>query len=92
MINDDLISRSALLEEFKEPGFLMSAIIRHTIGKAPAIDAEPVRHGRWIRPAFDPAWVKCSECGCYWEGGIVENCNMYYCPNCGAKMDAEVEG
>jgi len=42
---EDLISRDALLEEFKEPGFLMSFIIRHTIEKAPAVDAEPVRQG-----------------------------------------------
>ena len=62
------------------------------IDEAPIIDAELVKHGLWIRPTFDPAWVKCSECGCYWEGGIVENCSMHYCPNCGAKMDAEAEG
>lgn len=49
-------------------------------------NAEPVRHGKWIR------WrdlngikrCKCSEC-------IVSYGNMDtpYCPNCGAKMDAE---
>ena len=47
---------------------------------------EPVRHGRWLKLAYDPAWTKCSECRCNWEWGIVENCNMIYCPNCGAKM------
>ena len=51
-------------------------------------NAEPVRHGKWIR------WrdlngikrCKCSEC-------IVSYGNMDtpYCPNCGAKMDAERE-
>lgn len=55
---------------------------------APTIDAEPVRRGRWT------------------EDGLCENCGFdalffmdshiqvrtHYCPNCGAKMDAGVEG
>ena len=79
MNNNDLISRSALLEEFKEPGFLMSAIIRFTIEKAPAVDAEPVRHGRWEHG------IQCPYCG------QVDLAKPNYCCNCGAKMDAEVQ-
>ena len=55
------------------------------------IDAEPVKHGRWING-------KCSECGCtplrkvYLRGELVyeEQFDYDFCPNCGAKMD-EVE-
>ena len=60
--------------------------ISNLIKDMPTVDAEPVRHGYWIR------WrdlngikrCKCSEC-------IVSYGNMDtpYCPNCGAKMDAE---
>lgn len=58
---------------------------------APTIDAVPVVHGRWEFPIFedeedglDPR-VKCSECGCI-EAALAK---WNYCPNCGAKMDAE---
>ena len=58
------------------------------IFNAPAVDAEPVRHGRWI---YKPAWSNadwgvylCSECNKpYWWN------TDHYCPNCGAKMDKE---
>ncbi len=55
------------------------------------VEYAEVRHGRWMKLAYDPAWTKCSECGCNWEWGMVENCNMNFCPNCGAKMDLEVD-
>lgn len=54
----------------------------------PTIDAEPVRHGKWIfnpSDAFEAMFAKpkCSECG--FESADGGN----YCPNCGARMDAE---
>ena len=61
---------------------------------APTIDAEPVRHGRW-ELIEEQQWncefmilvaYKCSECG----KEIVPN-KENYCPNCGAKMDVEVQ-
>ena len=65
------------------------------LDEAPTIDAEPVRHGRWIsekcnhkpcRIKNPEKWVtyKCSVCG-YSNGRKQSN----YCPNCGAKMDKE---
>lgn len=70
------------------------------IAKAPTIDAEPVRHGRWIRD--DLGRTCCSvceklvpyveeydtdeDCGGTYEVEIDET---PYCPNCGAKMDLE---
>lgn len=51
---------------------------------APAVDAEPVQHGRWIGTPIGT--IKCSLCG--------GSYNIYkgfakYCPNCGARMDLE---
>ena len=43
-MNNDLISRSALLAALVEGGIL-PAMVRRTIEKAPAVDAMP---GRWI--------------------------------------------
>ncbi|MBQ1296902.1 MAG: hypothetical protein IIY21_22850 [Clostridiales bacterium] len=57
-------------------------------------DAEPVRHGHWIRSS-DGAWAECSKCHASidismgWslynaDGDEVEH---DWCPHCGAKMD-----
>ena len=51
-----------------------------------AVDAEVVRHGEWLILDYSPAWTKCSECGSCWEWGMIQDCNISYCPNCGAKM------
>lgn len=66
------------------------------LDNAPTIDAEPVRHGHWVKSSeykgdnisgyTDIHWV-CSECG---EEAIVNEWYVYdltdYCPHCGAKM------
>lgn len=56
------------------------------VEEAPAIEAEPMKHGRWDGPfkvSADDVGYKCSVCG---EYGVP--C-WNYCPNCGAKMDLE---
>ena len=58
---------------------------------APTIEAEPVRHGRWIeQEGYDgDVYYSCSACGCDWIciDGTPEENDMHYCPKCGAKMD-----
>lgn len=57
------------------------------VKNAPAIEAEPVRHGKWVwvRDKHNyPMGMKCSECG-----RRVKNLGENYCPKCGAKMDLE---
>lgn len=61
---------------------------------APSVEAEPVRHGRWIG-AESQCGIGCPFCGT----PVDEFCNSIdyiyliyepnYCPNCGAKMDGE---
>lgn len=49
-----------------------------------AADVSPVRHGRWVCVDTDnEQFFICNRCKRreYWESN--------YCPNCGAKMDAE---
>ena len=57
----------------------------------PTVDAEPVRHGRWIAvPSSDVMTgkaYKCSECNKMRYGSFMPN----YCQNCGAKMDGEAD-
>ena len=55
--------------------------------------SEPVRHGRWIvedividnNGRTMPDWPRCSECD------RQSDLEYDYCPNCGAKMDEEVQ-
>lgn len=63
--------------------------------KLPTTDAEPVRHGRWIgypeclRYKSD---IECSVCGEVFNILSNETKRFDYCPNCGAKMEAEEKG
>lgn len=112
-MNNDLISRAALLSDLNE--LYMAALRKDVVSvesiyeldhlsmlvkDAPAVDAEPVRHGRWI-PMYEEiemltteGWImretqtawKCSECGREEE---IARDTMLYC-HCGAKMDEEV--
>ena len=56
-------------------------ILRSASGK-PTIDAEPVRHGKWILG-------KCNRCGehaPFWSMATTYY-ESNFCPNCGARMD-----
>ena len=58
--------------------------VRRQIKKAPTIEAEPVRHGRWVpTPECDSCWCSC--CKKQYTGFFASWWN--YCPNCGVKMD-----
>lgn len=62
--------------------YAVTANILNSSACFPTIDAEPVRHGRWIRVDAFKSW-ECSECG------ALERHNCFdYC-HCGAKMDAK---
>lgn len=57
----------------------------------PAADVAPVVHGKWI-VRFDGPYNRrrcyCSHCGKHnGVGGIAQNQEKPYCPNCGAKMN-----
>lgn len=60
------------------------------IDQMPTIEAEPVRHGRWIRreTVLDTE-CKCSVCG--YKDFVPKHDNYWFrrkfCPNCGALMD-----
>ena len=69
---------------------------------APAVDAEPERHGRWIFDKNKNDWgiggYVCSECQaknnnlpCTKVAVPLMFVGANYCPNCGAKMDEEKE-
>ena len=61
-------------------------VLSELIANAPTVDAEPVRHGHWIRN--DNGTYSCSEC----QSWIPNEQHYYarYCLHCGAKMDRKV--
>lgn len=58
---------------------------------APTIEAEPVRHGRWIFEKGDETTCLdgyiCSSCKQGFHTHVPYFEDFDYCPNCGAKMD-----
>lgn len=56
--------------------------LKRCIDEALAIDAEPVRHGKWIKVNPKDAWYQCSEC-------LGTSGKWNYCPYCGARMDGD---
>lgn len=60
------------------------------LDKVKAVEAEPVRHGRWI---YDGMVWHCSECGrnpTYGMGYTQGRNELYkYCPFCNARMDGK---
>lgn len=75
----DLISRKALIERYGEPCHSFLDVIE----TMPAIDAEPVRHSKWV--CRTPGVFSCGAC----LGLALGNRPTCYCPECGARMDGE---
>lgn len=95
-MNDDLISRSALLEEFDWVNRATAGegnyeedlrLLVKRVTEMPAEDAEIVRHGYWVDTPI--GIIKCNLCG---AGFNIYKGFVKYCGSCGAKMDAEVVG
>ena len=58
-------------------------VVEDAVENAPTVDAEPVRHGRWIDTG---SGQECSVCG---EIQYGYDSFRNYCANCGARMDGE---
>ena len=84
-----LIDADRLLQGYEDHDFIDT----HVVWNAPTVDAVPVRHGKWFIGTV-PYFV-CSECKnrtpLRWNErrGYVLDYRSPYCPNCGAKMEAE---
>jgi len=69
----------------------MYEVYKDDIDAAPTVDAEVVRHGRWVRTTTNPGIKSC-------YGYVHDACSFCgsedlfipkYCSNCGAKMDLQ---
>ena len=74
--------------------------VEDMIENAPAVDAAPVKRGRWVEyplclgyeGAYSDDHIVCSNCKSVWS--IIDNDTerFDYCPRCGARMDGEADG
>ena len=62
--------------------------VLETIRNAPTVEAEPIRHGKWVKYYGYEDRYYCSNCQDIWRSERIK-C-LKYCPTCGAKVD-EVE-
>lgn len=90
----EYIDREKALECLKIARFYCPCAYDEISG-LPAADVAPVRHGRWVHDNYEDCSeqfeiVKCTNCGhkAYAMAIYVRGGN--YCPNCGARMDLEV--
>lgn len=79
-----LIDADALINTLNKEKIEFNEDINYFILYAPTIDAEPVRHGKWIKSEKSDFEWECSECGY----GLTDN-KLTYCYDCGAKMDLD---
>ena len=93
-LEEAIMMTGAVKVKDEETAYEFAAILAN----APAVDAIPVVHGRWItypeclayEGAYHDEHIVCSACRSVWN--IIDNDTerFDYCPACGAKMDEEV--
>lgn len=72
------------------PSWAIQDGIEDIFATFPTADVVEVKHGEWI--SLHNGYYKCSCCGTYWKlVGTPELNGMYYCLNCGAKMQLDEE-
>ena len=80
-LKDDILKSAVMIDDRGiQTGY---EIAIELIKRQPTVDAEPIRHGKWIEyPAAD-GMNQCSVCG------VLRFGDSNYCPNCGCRMDEE---
>ena len=71
--------------DFRSDGETVANSVEDILSELPAVDAAPVRHGRWKEdPSGYGFWI-CSACGFVSEASAADM--LYkFCPVCGADM------
>lgn len=102
MTMDDLISRKAAIDIMQAKGDMAMGTPKavfynaaHMLETLPAVDAEPVRRGKWVAadgmmPPEYHGKKRCSICAQFAMHDLYGRERLSrYCPNCGAKMGGE---
>ena len=85
-----LIDADALKKKKKHSHkeFFENVVSVYDIDNAPTIEAEPIKHGRWINVKISlsgDSSAECSLCGAVVHNNFSNVIN--HCPNCGARSD-----
>ena len=82
--------REGLFESSQFDTYNDYSMMLDTIDLAPTIEAEPVKHGRWIKCTGDSRLI-CSVCKCKEHVPTINGKPIVWvcCPNCGTRMDEE---
>lgn len=67
------------------------SMVYKAIEEQPTIEAEPVKHGRWIVTKTERGW-NCAEYPVEWtcsECKVANDREDGFCPHCGARMDGD---
>lgn len=79
-----LIDRDEARAKFSKVLAYMGSDVDRILYNMPTIEAEPVKHGRWIK--HGDKW-QCSSCRVLMDiDGTPKENLLNYCPNCGANM------
>ena len=86
----DLVGRKELRDALYEADAVTMQGVK-IINQFPAVDTVEVRHGYWV-PAMHigDCCYSCSECQFLRDAYLLDIGN--YCPNCGARMEGDVNG
>lgn len=99
LIDADNLFKNNVIIVRGEDGEVVAQQMIAILHNAPTIEAELVKHGRWVEKKRWSMgkwhkWLECSECGnqdhdldMYKDMPFIAPAN--YCPNCGAKMNLE---
>ena len=85
---DEYINKQAFLDYMKGTDRYFN--VKFDIENFPNADVAPVRHGRW-EEASDGDGIVCPFCRTDFCTIIYDTEYFNYCPNCGAKMDGDIE-
>lgn len=91
---DTLTDKAEILYQHTESGKIIpwSAVRVCEINNIKAVEAEPVRHGRWLETDyFDAHKTPIYQCSVCWKEVADNYITLHnFCLHCGAKMDLEV--
>ena len=86
-----LIDADALYEKAELLNKKERVLVQGVLSVSPTIEAEPVRHGRWVPKSVmvRSPWARNHFCSnCKYEAAYLSD----FCPDCGAKMGGDDHG
>lgn len=98
LIDADALSRAMYHEAFETDSdwqrwdsglWIRYKMFENALKSAPAIEAEPLRRGRWLPvKGYEGLLWKCSACDSFWTHTTIKT---PYCSHCGAKMERRAD-